>query len=139
MNNEEIMNNSPEIIEATSNFIGNASTWGMISFSVYITLFLATVITLFLYINSRHNNRYTQILLDVQKDSTIAITNNTTVSGKILDLLRENETLIKLSLASSQNTESKASINSDKMDRLLINTEKLIAMIEQRQIITDLK
>ena len=133
MNETGYVQDIPHTINSTAEFIKSANDWNVVSFTVNFSIVFTILVLVIMYFVARAVSKYTTLTIDAQKDSTIAITNNTNVSGKILDLLKENESLIKMSLDSSKSTENKASMNSEKMDKMLHNTEKIIDMLERNR------
>lgn len=127
MNGEDIS----KITNSTGDFIGSANAWGVMSLSVYVTLFLAVIVTLIVYVMSKNNNNFTRLVLDAHKDSNSAVQNNTIVMGRILDILKENKQTLKDTLSKATHASEKGEFNGDKIEKILQNTEILMELVKE--------
>lgn len=127
MNGDDIS----KITNSTGDFIGSANAWGAMSLSVYITLFLALIITIIIYIFSKNSNNFTKLILEAHKDSNSAVQNNTIVMGRILDILKENRDTLKDTLSKSTHTSEKVEFNGDKIEKILQNTDILMQLVKE--------
>ena len=119
------------VTKGTGDFIGSAGAWGVMSLSVYVTLFLAVIITLIIYFMSKSNSNFTKLILEAHKDSNSAVQNNTIVMGRILDILKENKDALKDTLDKATHTSEKVEFNGDKINRILENTEILMELVKE--------
>ena len=119
------------VTKGTGDFIGSAGAWGVMSLSVYVTLFLAVIITLIIYFMSKSNSSFTKLILEAHKDSNSAVQNNTIVMGRILDILKENKAALKDTLDKATHTSEKVEFNGDKINKILENTEILMELVKE--------
>ena len=127
MNGDDIS----KVTDSASNFINGAEAWGAMSLSVYITLFLAGVVTIILFVVNKNSNNWTKILMDLQKDSNTSIQNNTNVIGHVLDALKENRAILQATMEKMIKTDSKIDFNSETIKEIQENTEKTLLNTEK--------
>ena len=127
MNGDDIS----KVTDSASNFINGAEAWGAMSLSVYITLFLAGVVTIILFVVNKNSNNWTKILMDLQKDSNTSIQNNTNVIGHVLDAFKENRAILQATMEKMIKTDSKIDFNSETIKEIQENTEKTLLNTEK--------
>ena len=123
-----------KITASTGDFIGSANNWGATSLMVYVTLFLVLVVMIMFFVINRNANSWTRILMDLQKDTNNIIQQNTNVIGKVLDTLKEHNTLLHEAIKGIRDSEIKLHSNSEK---LTANGEKLNEILQHTKEIKE--
>lgn len=123
-----------KITASTGDFISNANGWGATSLMVYVTLFLVLVVMIMFFVINRNANSWTRILMDLQKDTNNIIQQNTNVIGKVLDTLKEHNTLLHEAIKGIRDSEIKLHSNSEKLAQ---NSEKLSEILRDTKEIKE--
>lgn len=122
------------VTNSTGDFIAGANGWGATSLMVYITLFLVVVMVIMFFVINKNANNWTRIIMDLQKETAHTIQQNTNVIGKVLDTLKEHNTLLHEAIKGIRDSEIKLHSNSEK---LTANGEKLNEILQHTKEIKE--
>ena len=107
--------NLNETISKTSDFINGANQWGATSLMVYVTLFIVAIVCIMFFISNKNAKGWTDYFVNLQRETTQALQNNTVVMGKVLDTFKEHNALLSEVLRNLRDNDNKLHANGQKL------------------------